>query len=102
MLGVCQDDQCIACPTPNGLTTWSKTCAPPVFPACGKGVVDYYKVVGVEHFTNSITSGSGPITVGDCRKKCDADYECLGFFYREESSICLLATALGALNKVAN
>ncbi|XP_074357031.1 EP1-like glycoprotein 2 [Apium graveolens] len=92
--GVCEDDQCVACPTPNGLTGWSKT--------CGKGAVDYYKVVGVEHFTNGITSGSGPTTVGDCKKKCDSDCKCLGFFYREDTSMCLIAPALGALNKVSN
>ncbi|KAK1351324.1 hypothetical protein POM88_054456 [Heracleum sosnowskyi] len=92
LLGVCEDDQCVACPRPNGLTGWSKSCAPPVLSAC----------VGVEHFTNGVTSGSGPTIVGDCRKKCDSDCECLGFFYREESSMCLLAPALGTLNKVDN
>ncbi|KAL8090815.1 hypothetical protein AgCh_040036 [Apium graveolens] len=71
-------------------------------PACGKGAVGYYKVGGVEHFTNGITSGSGPTTVADCKKKCDSDCKCLGFFYREDTSMCLIAPALGALNKVSN
>ncbi|KAK1382176.1 epidermis-specific secreted glycoprotein EP1-like [Heracleum sosnowskyi] len=101
-LGVCEDDQCVACPTPNGLMGWSKTCAPPVLPACGKGAVDYYKVDGVEHFTNGVTSGTARTTLDDCRKKCDSDCKCLGFFYRQESSTCLIATALGALNKLPN
>ncbi|KAL1805681.1 hypothetical protein ACET3Z_028749 [Daucus carota] len=101
-LGVCSDDQCVACPTANGLTGWSKTCAPPVLPACGKGAIDYYKVAGVEHFTNGVTSGTPRSTLADCRKKCDSDCKCVGFFYREESSTCLLASVLGALNQVAN
>lgn len=101
-LGVCSDSQCVGCPTPNGLVGWSKTCAPPALPACGKGAVDYFKVGGIEHFTNSVTSGTPRSTLGHCRKKCDSDCKCLGFFYREESSTCLLAPFLGALNQVSN
>lgn len=102
-LGVCEDNQCVACPTANGLLGWSKSCAPPVLPPCGKRAnVDYYKVVGAEHFTTGVTDGSGPTKLADCRKKCDSDCKCLGFFYREESSKCLVAPDLGALNKVSN
>ncbi|WOG86636.1 hypothetical protein DCAR_0205853 [Daucus carota subsp. sativus] len=65
--------------------------------ACGEGAVDYYKVVGVEHFSSG---GTGPTAVGDCRKKCDSDCKCLISFYWEESSTCFIAPSLGALNKV--
>ncbi|KAK1378605.1 Epidermis-specific secreted glycoprotein EP1 [Heracleum sosnowskyi] len=58
--GVCEDNQCVACPTAAGLLGWSKTCAPPILPACkGRANVDYYKVVGVEHFLNGYGKG-GP------------------------------------------
>ncbi|KAF5191598.1 epidermis-specific secreted glycoprotein EP1-like [Thalictrum thalictroides] len=100
-LGVCEDSQCVACPRPQGLLGWSKDCAPPRLPPC-KGAVDYYKVVGVEHFTSDYTQGDGPIKQADCREKCTKDCGCLGFFYREESSKCLLAPELGTLTKVSN
>ncbi|XP_043690430.1 epidermis-specific secreted glycoprotein EP1-like [Telopea speciosissima] len=105
-LGVCEDDQCVACPTRKGMVGWSKSCASPVLPACNKGKggakVDYYKVVGVEHFMNVYTDGDGPMKVVECRDKCSKDCGCLGFFYREESSKCLLAPELGTLEKVYN
>ncbi|KAL5731160.1 hypothetical protein ACHQM5_003917 [Ranunculus cassubicifolius] len=92
-LGVCEDDQCVACPTPKG-----------ILPSCkgGSQVVDYYKVVGVEHFTYEYTQGDGPTKLADCRAKCSMDCGCLGFFYREESSKSLLAPVLGTLTKVTN
>ncbi|KAL5731151.1 hypothetical protein ACHQM5_003908 [Ranunculus cassubicifolius] len=103
-LGVCEDDQCVACPTPKGLSAYNKKCAPPKLPSCkgGSQVVDYYKVVGVEHFTYEYTQGDGPTKLADCRAKCSMDCGCLGFFYREESSKCLLAPELGTFTKVAN
>ncbi|KAL5731149.1 hypothetical protein ACHQM5_003906 [Ranunculus cassubicifolius] len=103
-LGVCEDSQCVACPTPKGLLGWSKDCAPPRLSPCKAGAqaVDYYKVVGVEHFTSEYAQGDGPTKLADCRAKCSNDCGCLGFFYREESSKCLLAPELGTLSKVAN
>ncbi|CAK9148136.1 unnamed protein product [Ilex paraguariensis] len=102
-LGVCEDNQCVACPRPQGLLGWSKTCAPPVLPPCKGGAnnVDYYKVVGVEHFTSAYTEGNGPMKMVECREKCNKDCECLGFFYKEESSMCLLVPELGTLVKVS-
>ncbi|KAL5731147.1 hypothetical protein ACHQM5_003904 [Ranunculus cassubicifolius] len=85
-LGVCQNNQCVGCPTPR------------------KGAViqaSYYKVVGVEHFTSDYTEGEGPVKLSECRAKCNADCGCRGFFYREESSKCLLAYELGTLSKVS-
>ncbi|KAK2969504.1 hypothetical protein RJ640_017344 [Escallonia rubra] len=102
-LGVCEDNQCVACPRPKGLLGWSKTCAPPVLPPCKGGAnVGYYKVVGVEHFMSAYTEGDGPVKLAECRERCNKDCGCLGFFYREESSKCLLAPDLGTLAMVSN
>ncbi|KAF9590191.1 hypothetical protein IFM89_031846 [Coptis chinensis] len=103
-LGVCEDSQCVACPRPQGLLGWSKTCAPPMLPPCKSGAqnIDYYKVVGVEHFTYEYSQGVGPMKLADCRDKCSKDCGCLGFLYREESSKCLLAPVLGTFAKVSN
>ncbi|MCL7033588.1 hypothetical protein MKW94_003684 [Papaver nudicaule] len=103
--GVCEDEQCVACPTAKGLLGWTKNCAPPAQRKCVTGkanTVDYYKVVGVEHFVNDYSKGEGSLKLDECRDKCSKDCECLGFFYKEESSKCLLAPVLGTLNKVAN
>ena len=104
MLGVCDDNQCVACPRPQGFLGWSKACAPPVPPPCKGGAanVGYYKVVGVEHFTSAYVAGEGPIQVMECRDKCTKDCKCVGFFYKEESSKCLLVLELGTLVKVFN
>ncbi|KAI3466736.1 hypothetical protein Pfo_023399 [Paulownia fortunei] len=102
-LGVCDEDQCVACPRPQGLLGWSKACAPPKLPPC-KGVtnVDYYKVDGVEYYTSKYNEGNGPMTLAQCKDKCSKDCKCLGFFYRAESSKCLLVPELGTLVKVSN
>ncbi|MBA0779155.1 hypothetical protein Gotri_003431 [Gossypium trilobum] len=102
-LGICDDNQCVACPKPKGLTGWSQSCAPPALLPCKSAAnVGYYKVVGVEHFTSKYTEGDGPMKLNDCRVKCSNDCGCLGFFYREESSKCLLVPELGTLVKVTN
>ncbi|EOY27998.1 hypothetical protein QUC31_012796 [Theobroma cacao] len=102
-LGICEDNQCVACPKPKGLLGWSKNCTPPLLPPCKGGAnVGYYKVVGVEHFTNAYVEGDGPMKLSDCRTKCSNDCGCMGFFYREESSKCLQVPELGTLVKVSN
>ncbi|MBA0748771.1 hypothetical protein Gogos_002760 [Gossypium gossypioides] len=94
-LGICDDNQCVACPKPKGLTGWSQSGAPPALLPCKSAAnVGYYKVVGVEHFTSKYTEGDGPMKLNDCRVKCSNDCGCLGFFYREESSKCLLVLSL--------
>ncbi|XAR66569.1 hypothetical protein NMG60_11012848 [Bertholletia excelsa] len=101
-LGVCEDDQCVACPKPQGLLGWSKSCAPPALPPCKGGAnMDYCKVEGVEHYTSAYKEGD-PMKLMDCRAKCNKDCKCLGFFYRAESSKCLLVADLGTLIKVSN
>ncbi|KAK4755572.1 hypothetical protein SAY87_009329 [Trapa incisa] len=105
-LGVCEDSQCVACPTPKGMLGWSKSCVPPTLAPCGQSKangVGYYKVVGVEHFLSVYgTKGDGPVKLVDCRDKCTKDCKCVGFFYREESSKCLLVPELDTLTRVDN
>ncbi|KAL5731166.1 hypothetical protein ACHQM5_003923 [Ranunculus cassubicifolius] len=102
-LGVCDKNQCVACPSPKGLKGWSESCAPPRLSECmGPTNVDYYKVVGVEHFTSEYNDGGGPASAIKCQEKCSMSCSCLGAFYREESSMCLLVSELGTLSKVSN
>lgn len=104
--GYCDDGMCAACPTPKGLFGWSKTCSPPkTTQFCGnKGkTVNYYKIVGVEHFSGPyVDNGQGPTTVSECKAKCDRDCKCLGFFYEEKEKKCLTAPLLGTLIKEVN
>ncbi|EOA33372.1 hypothetical protein CARUB_v10020275mg [Capsella rubella] len=105
--GYCNRGMCVGCPTPKGLLAWSDKCAAPKttkFCSGGKGrTVNYYKIVGVEHFTGPyVNGGQCPISVGDCKAKCDRDCKCLGYFYKEKDKKCLIAPLLGTLIKDAN
>ncbi|KAA8523998.1 hypothetical protein F0562_010571 [Nyssa sinensis] len=103
--GLCDGRMCVACPTPKGLLGWSESCAPPKLAPCksgGAAKVDYYKLVGVEHFMSIFEDlAEGPMKVEECKAKCDKDCKCLGFFYRNDISKCLLAPLLGTLIKDA-
>ncbi|KAL8507113.1 hypothetical protein ACS0TY_017849 [Phlomoides rotata] len=101
---ICDADQCVACPTKQGLLGWSEACTPPPLPPC-KGLRNesyYYKVDGVDHFTSDYNEGIGPMTLAQCKDKCSKDCKSLGFFYRAESSKCLVVNELGTLVKVSN
>ncbi|PRQ31041.1 putative bulb-type lectin domain, PAN/Apple domain-containing protein [Rosa chinensis] len=100
-LGVCEDNQCVACPTSNGLSGWSKTCAPEKLTSCKANSFRYYKVEGVDHFLSKYNTGSATKEV-DCGKKCSSDCKCLGYFYNRDTSRCLIAYELKTLTKVAN
>ncbi|CAA7402353.1 unnamed protein product [Spirodela intermedia] len=101
-LGVCKDDMCVACPTPNGLLGWSDSCSSPKDGACKAAAgAAYYKVVGVENFLTKFVKGQ-TVKLDDCKKKCSADCKCLGFFFWEKESKCWLAPTLGTLNQVSN
>ncbi|KAK9674497.1 hypothetical protein RND81_12G236500 [Saponaria officinalis] len=96
--GLCEDNQCVACPTPKGLLGWDKNCQQPK-PKCGN---NYYKIDGVDHFLTKFTKGDGPRTLGDCGKKCTQDCKCLGYFYHQENSRCWISYDLKTLTKVSN
>ncbi|OAY28781.1 epidermis-specific secreted glycoprotein EP1 [Manihot esculenta] len=100
--GLCEDDQCVACPSPKGLQGWSKNCTPPKISSCGEEDFYYYKLEGVDHFTSKYTEGNGPIEQDACREKCTKDCKCLGYFYQTPSSRCWIAYDLKTLTKVGN
>ncbi|KAK1302278.1 Epidermis-specific secreted glycoprotein EP1 [Acorus calamus] len=103
-LGMCESDMCVACPTPKGVLGWSSGCAPPKLPSCKSASVnvDYYKVVGAEHFSSRYNEGLGPMMLAECKKRCSTNCGCVGFFYREESSNCLTVPVLGTISSVSN
>ncbi|XP_022717272.1 EP1-like glycoprotein 2 [Durio zibethinus] len=102
--GLCDKRMCVACPSPKGLVGWSESCKPPKLAPCGTAAkVDYYKIVGVEHFLNTyLDDGEGPMKVEQCREKCTKDCKCLGFIYKEDTFKCLTAPLLGTLIKNVN
>ncbi|MCL7029674.1 hypothetical protein MKW94_011960 [Papaver nudicaule] len=101
-LGICENSQCVACPTPKGVTGWSKNCKPSKLPACNAAAanVSYYKIEGVNHFLHTNFEGLGPMKIGQCRKKCSEDCKCMAFFYRKDTFMCLLTNELNTLMKV--
>ncbi|KAK3198667.1 hypothetical protein Dsin_022082 [Dipteronia sinensis] len=100
--GVCEDNQCVACPSEKGLLGWSKSCEPNKLTSCAAKDFHYYKVEGVDHYMSKYTRGSGPVKVEDCGKKCTSDCKCFGYFYKEDTSRCWLAYDLMTLTKVSN
>ncbi|PRQ31037.1 putative bulb-type lectin domain-containing protein [Rosa chinensis] len=44
--GLCEDSQCVACPSSKGLLGWSKTCEPQKLPSCDAKSFHYYKLDG--------------------------------------------------------
>ncbi|KAL5565004.1 hypothetical protein UlMin_028168 [Ulmus minor] len=99
--GVCEDNQCVACPSSKGLLGWSKSCEPEKLKSCRPSDFQYYKVEGVDHFLSKFTSGSAS-KESDCEKKCTSDCKCLGYFYNQQSSRCWIAYDLMTLTKVEN
>ncbi|EYU45021.1 hypothetical protein MIMGU_mgv1a026633mg [Erythranthe guttata] len=100
--GLCEDNQCVGCPSPNGVLGWSKSCAPPKITSCKSSDVKYYKLEGVDHFLIHYTRGSGPVKEEDCSRKCTLDCKCAGFFFNRAESRCWVVNELGTLERVAN
>ncbi|KAI9186358.1 hypothetical protein LWI28_016512 [Acer negundo] len=101
-LGLCEDNQCVACPSEKGLLGWSKSCEAKKLTSCAAKDFHYYKVEGVDHYMSKYTRGSGPAKVEDCGKKCTSDCKCLGYFYNQDTSRCWIAYDLMTLTKVSN
>lgn len=105
-LGICEHNQCVACPRKKGLEGWSDGCAPPVLPSCINGGsinisdVGYFKITDVMHFLNWHKGGDGPMKLVERRKKCDKNCERLEFFYNNVSAMFLLALELGTFSKI--
>ncbi|GER53209.1 curculin-like lectin family protein [Striga asiatica] len=100
--GICEDSQCVGCPSPNGLLGWSKSCAPPKPISCKANSVGYFKLEGVDHFLSKYTRGTGPIKEEECSRKCTSDCKCLGFFYNQAEFRCWIVYDLKTLTRVNN
>ncbi|KAE8733643.1 Epidermis-specific secreted glycoprotein EP1 [Hibiscus syriacus] len=100
--GVCEENQCVACPSPKGLLGWNKNCEPKKVSSCRPNDFRYYKLEGVEHFMSRYNEGQGPIKETDCGKKCTVDCKCLGYFYHRETAKCWVANELKTLAKASN
>ncbi|OMO92482.1 hypothetical protein COLO4_17557 [Corchorus olitorius] len=100
--GLCEDNQCVACPSPKGLLGWSKTCEPKKLTSCRPSDFSYYKIDGVNHFMSQYNEGQGPMKESDCGKICTSDCKCLGYFYHKETSKCWIANELKTLAKTSN
>ncbi|CAN1814854.1 EP1-like glycoprotein 3 [Linum perenne] len=101
--GVCEDSQCVACPTANGLMGWSKDCKPPVNNCSGGGrKFRYFELKGIDHFMAKYTRGDAPVVKSACEEKCSKDCKCLGYFYQSDSSRCWIANDLKTMSRVAN
>ncbi|XP_065872910.1 epidermis-specific secreted glycoprotein EP1-like [Euphorbia lathyris] len=100
--GVCDDNQCVACPSPKGLMGWSENCEAEKVSSCGVNEFRYYKVQGVDHFSVKYSNGDGPMKMEVCRNKCSEDCKCLGYFYHTKSFRCWVVYDLGTSTKVEN
>ncbi|KAI3954168.1 hypothetical protein MKW98_017992 [Papaver atlanticum] len=99
--GLCEDNQCVACPTPKGLLGWDKNCKLPSIPSCNASAanVGYYEVPGASDYRlQGNSDGEGPMRADECMKKCSNDCKCVGFFHRSDFT-CLLATQINTLAK---
>ncbi|KAJ9563348.1 hypothetical protein OSB04_008508 [Centaurea solstitialis] len=99
--GLCEDSQCVGCPTPKGVFAWSKDCVAKS-PGCQASGFRYYEVKGVDHFTVKYSAGTGPVKREDCESKCTKDCKCLGYFYHTDRSRCWIAYELKTLTRVEN
>ncbi|KAF3442404.1 hypothetical protein FNV43_RR16320 [Rhamnella rubrinervis] len=101
IFGVCEENQCVACPSPNGLLGWNKSCQPEKVSSCRESDFHYYKIEGVDHFLSKYTRGDS-VKESDCTNKCSKDCKCMGYFYNQQTSRCWIAYELKTLTKVAN
>lgn len=100
--GLCEDDQCVACPLEKGLLGWSNKCTAPMpLTTCNTSTFHYYKLEGVEHYMSKYTSGE-KVTETNCGNKCNKDCKCVGYFYHRDNSRCWIAYDLQTLTRVAN
>ncbi|KAG7654557.1 Bulb-type lectin domain [Arabidopsis suecica] len=99
--GICEDNQCVACPLGVGLMGWSKACKPKKVKSCDPKSFHYYRLGGVEHFMTKYNVG---LALGEskCRGLCSGDCKCLGYFYDKSSFKCWISYELGTLVKVSD
>ncbi|PON76985.1 Bulb-type lectin domain containing protein [Parasponia andersonii] len=92
------------------LDPWeSKSCAPPRAANVAEsnnnecngkaaGAIDYFKLTDVVHFMSLYNAGEGPMKLSMCREKRSKNCSCLGFFFNNQSSRCLLAPEIDTLS----
>ncbi|KAJ1441668.1 S-locus-specific glycoprotein/EP1 [Sesbania bispinosa] len=100
-LGLCEDNQCVACPLEKGLFGWSNNCAAKPVTSCKASDFHYYKVEGVEHYMSKYTTGDR-VSEANCGNKCTKDCKCVGYFYHRDNSRCWIAYDLQTLTRVEN
>ncbi|KAL4574502.1 hypothetical protein LXL04_021334 [Taraxacum kok-saghyz] len=100
--GLCEDSQCVACPTPNGLSGWTRECEAKVVTSCKVSDFSYYKLEGVDHFMIKYTRGDGGKKQSDCESKCTKDCKFMDYFYHTQGSRCWIAYDLKTLTRVGN
>ncbi|KAG4971740.1 hypothetical protein AAZX31_13G252300 [Glycine max] len=99
--GLCEDNQCVACPLENGLLGWSNNCTAKAVTSCKASDFHYYKIEGVEHYMSKYTTGDR-VSESTCGNKCTKDCKCVGYFYHKENSRCWVAYDLQTLTRGAN
>ncbi|PWA55811.1 hypothetical protein CTI12_AA425740 [Artemisia annua] len=99
--GLCEESQCVGCPTPNGVLAWSKDCDYKL-PSCNANSFKYYELKGVDHFTVKYTSGTGRTGIDNCKNRCTKDCKCLGYFYHTDTARCWTVNELKTLTRVGN
>ena len=99
--GLCDDNQCVACPLENGLFGWSNNCTSKTVTSCKANEFHYYKLEGVEHYMSKYTTGDR-VSENNCGNKCTKDCKCVGYFYHRENSRCWIAYDLQTLTRVTN
>ncbi|CAA7056696.1 unnamed protein product [Microthlaspi erraticum] len=99
--GICEDNQCVACPSDMGLFGWSRACRAKKVKSCDPKTFHYYRLGGVDHFMTKYNVG---LAVGEskCRCSCNKDCKCLGYFYDKSSFKCWVVYELGTLVKVSD
>ncbi|KAJ0247921.1 Curculin-like [Hirschfeldia incana] len=99
--GLCEDSQCVACPSGMGLLGWSKGCKVKKVKSCDPKTFRYYRLGGVDHFMTKYNVG---LAVGEskCRGLCTRDCKCLGYFYDKSRFKCWISNELGTLVKVSD
>ncbi|MCL7041755.1 hypothetical protein MKW94_008041 [Papaver nudicaule] len=105
--GLCEDNQCVACPTPNGLLGWNKKCKLPKIPSCNNASTEvnlgYFRVKEVGNYLPLLgddIEGEGPMTISECMEKCSNDCKCVGFFYRYDwSKRCWISSQLNTMTR---
>ncbi|XP_010459246.1 PREDICTED: epidermis-specific secreted glycoprotein EP1-like [Camelina sativa] len=99
--GICENNQCVACPLEVGLQGWTKDCKPKKVKSCDPKTFHYYRLGGVHHFMTKYSAG---LAVGESkfRGSCSRDCKCVGYFYDKSSSKCWIGYELGTLVKVSD